>query len=93
MILQHRFGVSPLADERKYGLGGEQEDEADWLSGEMLIPHDGALRLARADASDEQAAQVFDVSLAVARWRMNHSDARKIVERARSKSARFRRGR
>ncbi|OBB77998.1 ImmA/IrrE family metallo-endopeptidase [Mycobacterium sp. 852014-52144_SCH5372336] len=87
VVLEHEFGVSLSADERKCGLGGEQEDEADWLSGEMLIPYDGAFRLARANATDQQAADLFDVSLAVARWRMNHSGARKVVERTRSKWA------
>lgn len=84
VVLEHQFGVS-LSDERKCGLGGDQEAEADWLSGEMLIPADGAFRLARANASDEQAAQVYDVSLAVARWRMNHSGARKVMQRSRAK--------
>lgn len=76
-----------LSDERKCGLGGDQEAEADWLSGEMLIPNDGAFRLARANATDEEAADAYDVSLAVARWRMNHSGARKVMERARAKWA------
>lgn len=84
VVLEHEFGVS-LFDERKCGLGGEQEAEADWLSGEMLIPYDAAVRLARANATDERAAQVFGVSLAVARWRMNHSGARKVVARTRAK--------
>jgi len=90
VVLEHQFGVSLSADERKCGLGGEQEGEADWLSGEMLIPYQGALRLAQANATDQQAADLFDVSLAVARWRMNHTGARKIVERTRSKWAKSR---
>lgn len=84
VVLEHKFGVS-LSDERKCGLGGSQEDEADWLSSEMLIPYDGAFRLARADATDEQAAYEFNVSLEIARWRLNHSGARKVVERTRAK--------
>ena len=82
-----RGAFSIHADERKCGLVGEQEAEADWLSGEMLIPNDGAFRLARANATDEEAADAYDVSLAVARWRMNHSGARKVMERARAKWA------
>lgn len=84
VVLEHEFGVS-LSDERKCGLGGEQEAEADWLSGEMLIPYDGAFQLARLNATDEHAAHEFDVSLAVARWRMNHSGARKVIDRTRAK--------
>jgi len=88
VVLEHAFGVSLSFDERKCGLGGDQEDEADWLSGEMLLPYDAAFRLARASASDERAAQAFQVSLAVARWRMNHSGARRVVQRTRTKWAR-----
>lgn len=85
LVLEHAFAVSLAADERKCSLGGEQESEADWLSGEMLIPYDGAFRLARADATDQMAAGKFGVSLAVARWRMNHSGARMVVRRSRAK--------
>lgn len=53
----------------------------------MLIPSDGAFRLARANATDQQAAELFDISLAVARWRMNDSGARKVGERTRRKRA------
>jgi Zn-dependent peptidase ImmA (M78 family) len=87
VVLEHQFGVS-LTDERKCGLGGEQESEADWLSGELLVPYDGALRLAWSGSSDQRAADAFDVSLAVARWRMNGSGARKVVERTRSRRGR-----
>lgn len=84
VVLGHKFGVA-LSDESKCRLGGDQEAEADWLSGEMLIPCDGAFRLARANATDEQAADAYEVSLAVARWRMNHSGARKVINRSRVK--------
>jgi hypothetical protein len=77
--------MSLATDERKCGLGGQQEGEADWLSGEILIPSDSAFQLARRGASDEEAAVAFDVSLAVARWRMNGSGARKVIDRAREK--------
>jgi hypothetical protein len=86
VILEHAFGTT-LTDERKCGLGGAQEAEADWLAGEVLIPYEGALRLARADATDQQAATIFDVSLAVARWRMNGSGARVVAKRIRLKSS------
>jgi hypothetical protein len=85
LVLGHEFAVSLTADERKCGLGGEQEAEADWLSGEMLIPYDGAFRLARGNATDEMAAGAFGVSLAVARWRMNHSGARTVVRRSQAR--------
>ena len=86
VVLEHTFGVS-LSDERKCGLGGEQESEADWLSGEILIPTDGAFRLAWNNATDELAANTYKVSIAVARWRMNQSGVRKIVQRTYAKRA------
>lgn len=58
VVLEHQFGLS-LAEERKCGLSGEQEAEADWLAGELLIPYDGALRLARQGATDEQVSQIL----------------------------------
>jgi hypothetical protein len=85
VVLEHAFGAT-LTDERKCGVGGDQEAEADWFAGEVLMPYEGALRLARAGATDQDAAQAFDVSLAVARWRMNGSGARVVAERIRSRS-------
>lgn len=86
VVLEHSFAVTLAAGERKCGLGGAQEEEADWLAGEILIPYDGALRLARASATDNQAAATFNVSLAVARWRMNHSGARTVAKRIQTKA-------
>lgn len=86
VVLEHSFGLS-LADERKCGLGGAQEEEADWLAGELLVPYEAALKLARGGATDEVVAQRMDVSLAVARWRMNGSGARKVAARTRTRWA------
>ena len=85
VVLEHAFGAT-FADERKCGLSGDQEAEADWLAGEILVPYEAALRLARAGANDQYVAQQFDVSLAVARWRMNGSGARVVARRIQSKS-------
>lgn len=84
VVLEHEFHMS-LSSEGRCGLGGDQEDEADWLSGEILIPYDGAFRLARENATDEKAAAEYEVSVVLARWRMNHSGARKVIRRARAK--------
>ena len=85
LVLEHDFGVALATDERTCGVAGAKEQEADWFSGEILIPADGAFRLALNDASDADAAGAFEVSLAVARWRMNQSGARKVVGRTRRK--------
>ncbi|HEY3546415.1 MAG TPA: ImmA/IrrE family metallo-endopeptidase [Propionicimonas sp.] len=86
VVLEHEFGVS-LADERKCGLGGAQEEEADWLAGELLVPYNAALNLARGGATDDIVARRMEVSLAVARWRMNGSGARKVVARTHHRRA------
>lgn len=86
VVLEHEFGVS-LADERKCGLSGDQEKEADWLAGELLIPYAAAFRLARSNAADDDVAERMSVSLAVARWRMNASGARKVAARTRGRWA------
>ncbi|MEX5268569.1 ImmA/IrrE family metallo-endopeptidase [Kocuria sp. CPCC 204721] len=83
VILEHSFGVT-LAYDRKCGLGGDSENEADLLAGELLIPFDAALRQAWKDATNEEVATLFEVSTQHAAWRMNASGARKIVRRTRA---------
>ena len=60
----------------------EQEQQANELAGELLVPSSVALRLAWQRATDEQVALMFDVSLKIAAWRMNATGARLIVRRA-----------
>lgn len=83
--LDHAF-VEPLAvSERKCGLGGDQEEEADYLAGELLIPTESARQHAFGDWTDERVAGAYEVSIELARWRMNGSGARKFAERARNR--------
>ena len=83
VLLEHPFRVT-LAHDRKCGLGGDNEKEADLLAGELLIPFDAARRQAWKDATDEEVADLFEVSTQHAAWRMNASGARKIVQRTRA---------
>lgn len=90
----HHVPIDPFALARQYGvlvvalsqLPCEERHHFLQLSGEILLPTDGAFRLATRDASDSDAATAFDVSLAVARWRMNASGARTVIGRARQKN-------
>ena len=86
VLLEHSHELS-LTYDRKCGAAAEQEDEADWLAAELLIPSDAAFRMAWADTPDQVVAQRFVVSLVYAQWRMNHSGARKIVSATRRKRA------
>ena len=53
----------------------EQEDEAAWLSGALLVPADVALAIARKGAPVEDAAQFYGVSVELMRYRLNASGA------------------
>lgn len=62
------------------------EGEADWLAGELLVPRNAALEIARSGEDVETAARRLGVSRAMMNWRLNHSGARK--QAAREKAAR-----
>lgn len=83
-VREHPFTTPLMASsERGCRIGDrEQEAEATELAGQLLVPTDGAVRLAFRDATDEDAAERFDVSIEMARWRMNGSGARKRARRA-----------
>ncbi len=78
-ILEHAFATAISVEERKCGLAREQEDEADILAGELLIPFEAAKRHATAGWSDWQVADLYEVSIEFARWRMGASGARKYA--------------
>lgn len=63
------------------------EREADWQAGELLVPRQAALDIARSGVDVETCAQHFGVSVAMMNWRLNHSGARKQVERERAARA------
>jgi len=61
------------------------EGEADWLAGELLVPRDAALELARREADVRASAARYGVSEAMMQWRLNHSGARKQAARERAR--------
>lgn len=82
-VREHPFTAPLMASsERGCRIGNrDQETEATELAGQLLIPVDGAVRLAFRGATDEDAAERFDVSIEMARWRMNGSGARTVARR------------
>lgn len=78
--LEHEFAAAIPVDGRHCGLGGEQEKEAEELSGELLIPTASAQAHALARWPDEAVGRRYDVSIDFARWRMNVSGARKKAD-------------
>lgn len=79
VVLEHS-PEEPLSLEAR-SWNGEQEDEADYLAGALLIPRDAAHAAAKAGRLDAEIAAQFGVSLAVARMRMNKTGARKRAAR------------
>jgi Zn-dependent peptidase ImmA (M78 family) len=81
IVLEHAF------DRVLIGLDGcrcfdrDKEDEATWLAGELLIPYAAAEQAARANMTDPEVADIFDVSLQLAAMRMNYSGARTVIKR------------
>lgn len=84
LVLEHEFSHVLLTADGYRAFSPDREDEANWLGGELLIPYAAAERAARLDWSDEQVAEAYDVSVPLARMRMNVSGARKVVANKRA---------
>ena len=48
----------------------EQEEEADWLAGALLLPRDGLLSLFRRTSSSQVIGRIFGVSTKLVDWRL-----------------------
>ena len=60
----------------------EQEDEANWLAGCLLVPRDALFSIRRRRLTDEEAYQEYGVSLAMLRFRLNASGVDIELQRA-----------
>lgn len=49
----------------------QQEGEADWLSGSLLLPREALVWIHHQAMDEEEAAKMYGVSLAMLRYRMN----------------------
>jgi Zn-dependent peptidase ImmA (M78 family) len=68
-LLEHPPG--PVTDHRGCRhWNATMEDEANWLSGALLVPREGAYSLARAGEPIEAIAKQFGVSVKLCRWRI-----------------------
>lgn len=66
------------------------EDEAAWLAGELLVPKEAAMVVARGQWPEQSALADLRVSPEFLRWRINVSGARTIVQRTQAARARRR---
>src|SRR5206468_3986044 len=68
-LLLHRPG--PALDRGCRRWDAEQEDEADWLAGALLISEEAALQIARSGEPLEEAAKRCRISQALIKFRLN----------------------
>jgi hypothetical protein len=86
VLLEHQFPLTVLGADGCRSLDREVEEQAAWLSGELLVPKQAAFLLARRGATDVEVARRFQVSVPLAAWRMNQSGARKFAQRITARS-------
>lgn len=55
----------------------QQEEEADWLSGTLLLPRDALVSVANMVLGEEETAVRYGVSISMLRYRMNVTAVRK----------------
>lgn len=63
-------------------LDKEIENEADWLSGALLVTEEAALNIARRKLSIEAAADLYDVTVEMMQFRINVTGAMKRAAQA-----------
>lgn len=69
-LLEHPFSDTLVADDHKRLYSEKIEDQALFLSGELLVPHEACVKLAFRNATNEDVARRFDVSTQFAQMRM-----------------------
>jgi len=82
VILEHEAAPAIGVGGCRHWDGG-QEAEADWLGGALLVPRAGALAWMLERDDIDAGASNFGVSLALFRWRINHTGVVRQVEKLR----------
>lgn len=84
-LLLHKPHVVLSGEEPMFDA--EQEDEASWLGGVLLVPDEACFSLCWQGVSLRDAANRMGVSIELMRWRINKTGAQKRVLRARRSRA------
>jgi hypothetical protein len=84
-LLEHEFDDILLTDDGCRKINGRNEDEANFLAGELLIPYQAALKVAFAGKTNDEVAAIYGVSAQFAQMRMK--GARVHAQRALIKQA------
>ncbi|WP_326959276.1 ImmA/IrrE family metallo-endopeptidase [Amycolatopsis sp. NBC_01286] len=85
VILEHEFKLLITDDKGCRSSSSVVEEEAAEFSGELLVPWEGARWAAFKRWTDDEVANHFNVSIEMARWRMNSTGVRRFAERARKR--------
>lgn len=72
VILEHKPGPAVTQDGLR-NWNEEQEAEADWQAGALLVPREGALHWMAAGGEHSTGADHFGVSVRLFRWRVQHT--------------------
>ncbi|MDE0312848.1 MAG: ImmA/IrrE family metallo-endopeptidase [Caldilineaceae bacterium] len=73
---------TPALDDRGCRFWSKEiEDEANWLSGVLLVPDEAAIAVVKRGIDLSQAAEHYGVSVQMMRFRINVSGARKRAQR------------
>lgn len=73
VVLNHRPAETRVSEEGflfRDRYDSEQEEEADWLGGALLLPRDGLLNVYRRNSSSEVIGRHFGVSTKFVDWRL-----------------------
>lgn len=84
LILNHkaaRVGYSDAGHLLLHSFDKDQEDEADWLSGALLLPRDALLHIAALKMDSTRAAKMYGVSRALFDWRRRMTGVDRQVSR------------
>ncbi|WP_171064628.1 ImmA/IrrE family metallo-endopeptidase [Actinomadura soli] len=92
ILLRHQVReVQTIGGHIFFACDSDQEEEANWLGGCLLLPRKLLLREAFSDATPEEVAAKYQVSQQMARFRLNASGVKLQVQRARQTRSRTRR--
>jgi Zn-dependent peptidase ImmA (M78 family) len=80
-LLEHRATAIVAGDGQRF-WNAEMEEEANWLGAALLVPRDGALRMAQLGRTVDEIAAHYGVSEQLCRWRITQTGILRQVERA-----------
>lgn len=86
VILEHEFELLMGDDDGCQFGTGTQEEEANWFAGELLVPQKAARNAVFDGLSVDALSVKFEVSVQMARWRMNVSGGHQMLRRSRQRS-------